>query len=105
MRAGNTISKGSASHDRHISTEAHVGKSCPSSASHPAITRPYDAQPDPSTRARIPQLVLAMAALRLEKKKTEELIQKEYEVLDLSSAEKESYYVATLDDEYVFVDK
>ena len=49
--------------------------------------------------------MLAMAALRLEKKKTEELIQKEYEVLDLSSAEKESYYVATLDDEYVFVDK
>jgi hypothetical protein len=105
MKARNTISEGSASQDRHISTEAHVEKSCPLSASHPAITRPYDAQPDPSTRGQVSQLVLAMAALRLEKKKTEELIQNKYEILDPSSAAKESHYVATLDDEYVFVDK
>lgn len=58
----------------------------------------------PASYTTITHLVLAMAALRLENRKTDEMIENEYEVLHPSSTTTGPQHVVAVDDEYVLVE-
>ena len=58
----------------------------------------------PASYTTITHLVLAMAALRLDNRKTDEMVENEYEVLHLSSAAVGLQHAVAVDDEYVLVE-
>jgi hypothetical protein len=105
MKTPKAVNKDATDRNERFSTDADIGKTLPRSASYATTTYPYDDLQSRSHRAQIPQLVLAMAALRLENRKTEQMVEKEYEVLEPSSTATGSKHAVALDDEYVFVDK
>jgi hypothetical protein len=90
---------------KQSSANTDIAKTFPRPTSRTKITYPPDAQQDRSQRCQISQLVRAMAALRLENRKTEEMVEKGYEVLDPNTTARECQHTVALEDEYVFVDK
>lgn len=103
MKTSKAVDRDATNRDERFSTDANSGKTLPRPASYATITYPYHGQQGPSQQGRIPRLVLAMAALRLENSKTEEMVEKEYEVLDPSSTATRSQHAAALDEDYVLV--
>ncbi|KAI0569517.1 hypothetical protein Alg130_11612 [Pyrenophora tritici-repentis] len=103
MESPNTIHKDAADRDKQFPTDAHTGKAFPRPTSYATITSPSDVHQDPSQRGRISQLVLAMAALHLDNKKTEEIVQEKYEMFDPNSMDTGPQHAVDLDREYVFV--
>ena len=103
METPRAVDKDATNRDERFSADTDIGKAFPRPASYATIS--YDVLQDRSQRAQIPQLVRAMAALRLENRKTEEMVEKEYDVLDPSSTATRRPHEAALDEEYVFVDK
>ncbi|KAB2100071.1 hypothetical protein AG0111_0g11811 [Alternaria gaisen] len=105
MKTPKAVNKDATDRNERFSIDAHIEKTLSRPASYCTTTYPNDDLQSRSQRAQIPQLVLAMAALRLEHRKTEQMVEKEYEVLDPSSTATGSKHAVALDDEYVFVDK
>ncbi|KAI0571246.1 hypothetical protein Ptr902_09602 [Pyrenophora tritici-repentis] len=102
MDTPNAVYKDAADRDERFSTDADVGNALPRPASYPTIVSACATQQGASQQSQILQLVLAMASLRLDNRETQDMVEKEYKVLDTAAR---SQHSPALDEEYVFVDK
>ncbi|EOA81100.1 uncharacterized protein SETTUDRAFT_174716 [Exserohilum turcica Et28A] len=76
MNTSKAVDRNSNGHEERLSADENVGKAFSRPASHAGATCPHDSKRYSNQRGRIPQLILAMAALRLENNKIEEMIKR-----------------------------
>ncbi|EMD86814.1 hypothetical protein COCC4DRAFT_200625 [Bipolaris maydis ATCC 48331] len=105
MNTSKAVDRNPNGHEERLSADEKVGKAFSRPASHAAATCSHDPKQYSNQRDRIPQLILAMAALRLENNKIEEMIKREYEVLDPIRIAGGSEHADGLYSEYVVVDE
>ncbi|KAL6149712.1 hypothetical protein ACJQWK_02896 [Exserohilum turcicum] len=88
-----------------LSTSANTRKVFSHPTCYATSICPSNSGQDLNQMDSISQLVLAMAALRLDDGRAEEMVEKEYDMLDTSAASIEPQQPVALDNGYVFVDK
>jgi hypothetical protein len=104
METFKAIDTNATNHDERSFKDINIKKAFSRPDSYSTVAYPYNAQQHFSQRGRVPQLVLAMAALRLNNGNTKRK-EEEYEVLYPNSMATELQHTVALDEDYVFVNK
>ncbi|XP_014550463.1 hypothetical protein COCVIDRAFT_115407 [Bipolaris victoriae FI3] len=104
MKSSEAVHRNLNGDEERFSPDENVGDTSSRSASNTAATCSHEPGQGLLQRGRISSLILAMAALRLDNKRTEEIVKREYEVLGPIRRTQAPQHVVGLDSEYVFVD-
>ncbi|XP_014550610.1 hypothetical protein COCVIDRAFT_115026 [Bipolaris victoriae FI3] len=105
MKTSKAVHRNSNGDEERSSPDGNVLNASSRSASYTATTCSRDPRQDMLQRGRISSLIHAMAALHLDNGRTEEIVKREYEVLNPIRTAQVPRHAVGLDSEYVFVDK